>query len=262
MEMPSVVPDFLTERTKLMKYTISLPIRVKAGAMESTIHPVVIRDEKNLILVDCGFPNLLPNIEDAILQTGAQMHMLTKIIITHHDHDHMGSLKAFTEKYPGVEIYCSKEQAPYVTGKKKSLRLIQAEMRHKTLQTEVEKLANQKFMDVILSVEYVDLVITVKDGDVFPECGGIEIIDTSGHMPGHLCVYVRQEKTLIAGDALIIENGVLQGPSPRFTLDMPAAIQSLEKLMTYDIERVICYHGGEYSGDVKSSLLKIIEEGK
>lgn len=58
---------------------------------------------------------------------GLSIKDITKIIITHSDHDHMGSLKLLLDENPNIEVMASKEQAKYITGKEKSLRLIEAE---------------------------------------------------------------------------------------------------------------------------------------
>ena len=243
-----------------MRCTYVLPLKFKAGMVDSVIYPVVLKDENGLVLIDCGFPGFLPNIEKAVSQAGFSLGQLTKLILTHHDQDHMGSLKEITDRYPDVKVYCSEEQAPYVTGKKEFLRLALAKRRQEALTTRVEKLANKKFMDQISRVRTIDRVTAVRDGELLPVCGGVRIIDTSGHMPGHICVYIPEDKTLVAGDALLVEKGKLSSPSGQFTLDMDRAVHSLHRLLDLELDQVICYHGGPYTGEVKTALRKIIDD--
>ncbi|MBP2631622.1 MAG: metal-dependent hydrolase [Firmicutes bacterium] len=240
-----------------LKNVIALPVEFEREQIKLTIFPTIIQDENNLILVDCGFPGFVGQIKEAMKQVGVSIQDLTKIIITHHDHDHIGALKEIVSLYPEVEVLCSEKQVPYITGQKKSLRLAQAEENHKVL-NESERVANQKFMDMILAVQHVTKVTTVKDGELLPICGGVQIIDTSGHMPGHISVYIPSEKTLIAGDALGIQNGDLCIANPQFVLDMKMAVRSIEKISHLDVEKVICYHGGEYDKDVKAKFKQII----
>ncbi|MBP9477253.1 MAG: MBL fold metallo-hydrolase [Sebaldella sp.] len=231
------------------------------GIEDITIYPTILQDEKELILVDCGYPFFLSKIEEEMKRINLSMNDLTKIIITHHDHDHMGSLKEIQDKYPSIEILSSAEQVPYITGKKESLRLLQAKAMHKTL-PEDQKEGSQKFQDFIASIETVDKVTPLSYSDVLPWCGGIEIVDTKGHMPGHISLYLPKEKTLIAGDALVVQNGHLFLAHPEYTLNVEDAVRSVENLLNYDIEKIICYHGGEYSRDVKNSLRRIVESKK
>ena len=236
-----------------------LPLDFEIRNVTLTIYPVVLHDDKEVVLVDCGYPHFMEKIEEQLVKIGLSLSRVTKLIITHHDHDHMGSLKEIAEKYPSIKILCSKEQEPYVTGKSKSLRLVQAENLQDAL-PENQKEAGRAFISFISSVESVKEVHTVRIGELIDCCGGIEIVDTKGHMPGHISLYVRQEKTLITGDALIVENGKLCIALPQYALNIKDAQDSVKALLDYDIEKVICYHGGVYDKDVRDSLLEIVSQ--
>jgi len=101
---------------------------------------------------------------------------------------------------------------------------------------------------------------TRADGEEVPYCGGITVIHTPGHTPGHICLYVKESKTLIVGDALNIMDGELVGPNPQNTQDMDSAIKSLKKFTRYDIENVICYHGGLYTKDPNQRIAELTKE--
>ena len=118
------------------------------------------------------------------------------------------------------------------------------------------KEAEEKFLEALKSK--VDK--TVDDGEVLPYCGGITVIFTPGHTPGHICLYLKQYKTLITGDALNVVEGQLVGPNKEFTPDMDMAKKSLKKFSQYDVETVICYHGGIYKDNVKSRQLELANE--
>lgn len=91
--------------------------------------------------------------------------------------------------------------------------------------------------------------VTFEDEETLPFCGGITVIHTPGHTPGHICLYLKANKLLIAGDALTVKDGVLSGPVPEFAQDIEMAYMSLKKLLKYDIEGIICYHGGLVYGE-------------
>ena len=73
-------------------------------------------------------------------------------------------------------------------------------------------------------------------------------------MPGHISLYLRESKSLICGDALVIEDNKLVLANPHYTLDMEIAKKSVRKLLNYDIDKVICYHGGIYKGKIDVDL--------
>jgi len=45
--------------------------------------------------------------------------------------------------------------------------------------------------------------------------------------------------------------------NPQYTLDINKAKESIEKISNYDIEIIICYHGGSYTKDIQRSLKSI-----
>lgn len=241
-----------------MKIT-TLPLDFESGQIKLTVYPALLRDENEMILVDCGYPGFMPVIETGLNKIGLSLTGLTKIIITHHDHDHMGALKEIKDACPAVEILCTQQEKPYITGKEKSLRLRQAEELHETL-PESEKEESLIFQRFIASVPKADAVSVIRPGEVLPVCGGVEVIDTKGHMPGHISLYVRSEKTLISGDALVIEDGKLCMAYPEYLLSPEDAFASVKHLLDYKIDKIICYHGGVFTGDIKSALEVILHD--
>lgn len=225
------------------------------GAMES-IYPVILSDENEMILIDCGYPNFLQLIEECASKNTIDLEKLTKLIITHHDFDHMGSAADLKSKYPNIKILASSKDKNYINGKEKSLRLQQAESVYNDL-PDAQKEAALTFHKLLESVDNVDVDIILNDGDIFDWCGGMEIVETPGHMPGHISIYLKESKTLIAGDALVILNGKLAIANPQYTLDINEAKKSINKLLNYDIQKIICYHGGIYQEDIKNSLINI-----
>ena len=69
--------------------------------------------------------------------------------------------------------------------------------------------------------------------------------------------YLKESKTLISGDAVVVEGDSLVIANPQYTLDLEAAKASVKKLLTYDIDKIICYHGGIYTKDIKRELARI-----
>jgi glyoxylase-like metal-dependent hydrolase (beta-lactamase superfamily II) len=99
--------------------------------------------------------------------------------------------------------------------------------------------------------------VTLTGGEELPVCGGIKIIHTPGHTTGHICLYLKQSKTLIAGDLLSVKAGVLMWADPLTNYDTDMAVSSLGKFAEYDIENVICYHGGFYNGNANERIAEL-----
>lgn len=233
-----------------MSHCTNLPLNYSKTDLPNILNVSVIWDDNDLILVDCGNPNSIELLQEALKWNGLSLNKLTKIIITHHDYDHYGSLAEIIEKYPNVKVYASSVEADYLNGNKRSLRLVQAETLFPTLQDNQREqaIAFHKKIESITPVQ-VDGILAL-DEDL-PWCGGITIVSTPGHMPGHISVYHKPTKTMITGDALVVEHGKLETANPRYTLDNDSAYNSMKKFLNYDIERLICYHGGVIAQDIR-----------
>jgi glyoxylase-like metal-dependent hydrolase (beta-lactamase superfamily II) len=100
----------------------------------------------------------------------------------------------------------------------------------------------------------------LQDGTRLDLAGGVRIVSTPGHTPGHMCLYLERSKTLIAGDALTASDGQLMGPNQGATPDMPTASQSVRKLAGLDVRTIICYHGGVVAEDANGQLRRVAQE--
>jgi glyoxylase-like metal-dependent hydrolase (beta-lactamase superfamily II) len=110
-----------------MKAIVVLDISFPVGTDDDWIHPVVLRDENHLVLVDCGYTGAFSLIETALKTHGIFPEQLTHVVITHQDHDHMGGLFELKSRYPQVRVVSSEVEAPYISGEIKSVRWAQAE---------------------------------------------------------------------------------------------------------------------------------------
>ena len=78
-----------------------LQIPFEFAGQRETLFPVLLQDEQELILVDCGYPGFVPKLEEAAKRIHIRLETLTKIIVTHHDMDHVGCLAALKSKFRG-----------------------------------------------------------------------------------------------------------------------------------------------------------------
>ncbi|CRK81194.1 MBL fold metallo-hydrolase [Neobacillus massiliamazoniensis] len=223
---------------------------------QMVIHPTLIWDDNEIILVDTGIPGQLEEIREAIEKAGVPFNKLTKVILTHQDIDHIGSLpeilKAADHK---IEVFAHEADKPYIEGVKPFLKMNPervAKMMESLPEDERQKIKAMFGAPLTAKVDK-----TISDGEVLPYCGGITVIFTPGHTPGHISLYHQQSKTLITGDALVAANGIISGPNPQATPDMETALQSIKKFTKYDIETVICYHGGVIKENANKQLLAL-----
>jgi glyoxylase-like metal-dependent hydrolase (beta-lactamase superfamily II) len=188
----------------------------------SVIHPILIWDEETAVLIDTGFPGQYDDLRSALEKIGMPISQLKAVILTHQDVDHIGCLPEILQECgTQVRIYAHELDKPYIEGQFPLLK--DGHLEHPP-KGKVDE--------------------TVTDGQELPFCGGIRVIHTPGHTPGHISLYLMRSKTLIAGDSMYSVNGMLGGIHEPTTLDIETARFSLKKCIELDITSVVCYHGG------------------
>ena len=239
----------------MLRYEV-LNLKVDLPAFKTIIHPVLIHGEAELILCDAGYPRQADELEAELRRYGFSLSDLTRIIVTHHDHDHMGSLAALKALNPDVEVMAGAIEADYIDGTKKSLRLIQAEELNERLLGR-EKEGGIAFADYLRSIVPCKVDSRIPDSD-HRLMDDLRVIPTPGHTPGHLSLFIESSQVLISGDALALEGGRLTIPNPQFTMDMTAAVESVARLRQLLPKRVVCYHGGALEEDVGTNLDELL----
>lgn len=221
---------------KLSKHIEVLEVKSTIGC----VYPVLISCGNDVILVDAAYPNQFKELNEAIIQAGFIPNDITKIIFTHQDIDHIGTINELKEHCPNLTIMAHTDEIPYLNGTKTPIKVANMEANLDNLPLQ----AKEFFKNFKLSFENrrFEVDLELNDGEIINDY--IEIIHTPGHTPGHICLYLKKEKILISGDALNVVDGILTGPNEKYTQDMDLAYLSVEKLKQYDIDKIICYHGG------------------
>ena len=220
----------------------SLELTARFWGTRSTIHLVVLWEGRDgATLIDAGYPGQMPAIERALGDAGVKLTDLKRILLTHQDLDHIGSAEALVAA-TGAEVFAHAADAPYIQGEKRLVKMDPARFEER-LKTLPERLRDET-RRMIASLPSVKVNRVLQGNELLPLHGGIDVIATPGHTPGHVCYYVRPLQVLVAGDALRVDDGELKGPSPAATPDMPGALASLQNLLSFPIKTVLCYHGG------------------
>lgn len=230
-----------------------LDISFEYNGTSQTINPVIIQDNETMILIDTGYPDQIGLLEESAKQNDISLDKLTHIIITHHDYDHVGSLAALKRRFPHVKILASRIEKEYIEKQRKPLRLEQAEKIYPSL-SEVDKEQALIFHKTLESVEGAEVNEVLENHQILPVGNGIEVVFTPGHTAGHISLYIKENKTFIAGDALVLMDDKLVIPYPHFAYDADKAKESVKHLFSYEIEELICYHGGLIKSNWKDLL--------
>jgi glyoxylase-like metal-dependent hydrolase (beta-lactamase superfamily II) len=212
----------------------ALQLDMDTGGGLFTVHAALFWDENELILVDTGIAGQKEIIREAVQKKGFEFDKLTKILITHQDRDHIGSLSQLVEGAEGrIQVLAHETGVPFLEGK-------------------------QPLTKSGTWAEPVHVQVHLQDGQVLPYAGGIQVLYTPGHTPDHTAYYHIPSKTLVSGDMLTFRDGTLQSFDPKFTADPATATESIRKLLPLEISTVIAYHGGEVTERIPERLREIL----
>ncbi len=230
---------------------LELPMQGFGGP--SVVYPVLLTGEEGATLVDTGFPGQGPALEAALKAHGLAMADLDRVILTHQDVDHIGNLPAVAAGR--ATVLAHRLEAPYIEGRERLLKFNPERMQQ--MVARLPEAARAQFEKLMSDPPKATVDVLLEDGEELPLYGGLTVIHTPGHTPGHISLYFPRHRVLISGDAMRVVNGQLEGPGPEVTPDMPTAMASLSKVPA-DVEYVLCYHGGLFGPAAGRRLQEIL----
>lgn len=230
-----------------------------------TVYPVLITDGNEAVLIDAGYPGKLADLLQGAADAGVDLAQLSHVIMTHQDIDHIGGLPALLDQVReqrSVEVLAHPLEKPYIQGEKRLIKVTDEALANidAILPPGTPEEFKQRFKALLLSPPSAQVDRTITDGERLPICGGIIIIETPGHTPGHISLYHEPTRTLIAADALMIVDGELRPSLPHTCVDYGQAVRSLKRFTDFAIDQVICYHGGVYADDVNRRIAELAAE--
>ncbi|WHY73426.1 MBL fold metallo-hydrolase [Fictibacillus enclensis] len=221
------------------------------------IHPVLEWDEKSAVLIDTGVPGQLQNLRNEMETAGVPFQNLTHVILTHQDIDHIGSLPELQDALgQSLIVYAHETEKPFIEGDKPLIKTDRSRLTDEEFEALPEMA--KAFYEVPAPASKVH--IPLKGGEELELAGGISVIFTPGHSPGHISLYLKKSNALVAGDSMYCMNGVLYGPHKETALDLEEAEKSIQHYTAYHVEQVVCYHGGLCSENAGKQLQKLIHQ--
>jgi len=195
-------------------------------------NPYVIVDPDGITIIDAGLPRAEKKIFAYIESLGKSAGDVKHIILTHSDLDHVGGLSAL-QKATGARTYASKIEADAIAAGKPSREIKGGGILRKILFAIIGPFfkATPFQVDEILA-----------DGQTLPILGGLRVLDTPGHTPGHISLFSESTGVLFCGDSMVSENG-LQGSRPAVTWDSVNAKESVAKQAALGARIVCSGHG-------------------
>ena len=202
--------------------------------------------EDGLTLIDAGMPKEQQLLFDLLDQLGYQPSQLKRILITHADIDHAGSLAAI-QSATGATVYAGEQSAIH----------LQEGRSPDHLPRFLQWFSNTFFKYRPVPASCLKIF---SDGDELPLLGGLQTLATPGHTPDHFSFYSPSTGILFAGDALNTRNGRLQRTPKRITADEDSANLSAIRLLELAPATFACGHGQPLSSHAVDDLMAFFNE--
>lgn len=207
--------------------------------MSHTIHTLansfvnlyLIEEPDQLTLIDTGLSKSGPKLVlKTIAAIGRQPRDLKRILITHTDPDHTGGaaeLKAAT----GAQLICSAIEAPAMAAGTSS-----REIKGMAIMRALVRLIAGKMPPV--NADHI-----VSEGDELPVLGGLRVVASPGHTPGHTSYFSPSTGALFAGDSFNATSGELRFFKAPVHWSFEAGTESVRKQQALGARTVYCGHG-------------------
>ncbi|MEI7770633.1 MAG: MBL fold metallo-hydrolase [Chloroflexales bacterium] len=193
----------------------------------------LITEGDGLTLIDASVSMASGSILRQIGKLGFAPGDLRRILITHAHPDHVGALPALVQA-TGAEVWSSRLERPVIEG---------------TIPVPLPPAGSVPGLAGLMRpgptfYPRVPVARELRDGETLAEVfGGLQVIATPGHAPGHLAFWHPERRVVIMGDVIMNLPTGMRLPFAAFTYDMAENIRSLGRVARLE-PQIACFGHG------------------
>ncbi|GAB3600073.1 MBL fold metallo-hydrolase [Angustibacter peucedani] len=198
-------------------------------------------DDGQVTLLDCGLKGSPRTMSNALVGLGVDRRDVTRILLTHAHDDHAGGVAEMSRRTgAGVSVHAD-DAGSVRTGVTPPL---DRSLRVGRLLSRVQKRDEPSFEPVPVEEE-------LHDGQLLPVAGGLRVVHTPGHSPGHASFLHEPTGVLVTGDALFNVRGI--GWSvPFFCTDFRMSQRTAQRFTELDFSVAAFTHGAHVADRARS----------
>jgi glyoxylase-like metal-dependent hydrolase (beta-lactamase superfamily II) len=204
----------------------------------------VLDDDGTLALVDTGMKGAPKRLLAALSLIGKRPADVSQILLTHAHSDHVGGATAMHE-HTGAPVHIGEHDAAFLRdGKRPPL--------------DTTRPLGKVFSYFGTKLPSCDVDGTLKEGDVVPVGGGIRVLHTPGHSPGHCSFLLERPGILITGDSIFNWRNKIAYSFAAFCSNFALSKDTAERLGEVDYEIAAFTHGPEISQNARSAVRQFV----
>ena len=207
-----------------------------------------VEDDGSVTLVDCGLKRAPAKIVKALAAIGKHPRDVQRIVLTHAHFDHAGGAARMVDETSATGVDVHEQDAGYVeTGTRAP-----GDMGTTT----GRMFARAPWGDFRAT----PVVQRLTDGDVLPVAGGLRVMHTPGHTPGHVSLLHPSSGVLITGDSIFNMNSRISWPTKIVCTSFRQNQQSAYALGEVDYAIAAFTHGPEIRDNAREAVRSFLRK--
>jgi glyoxylase-like metal-dependent hydrolase (beta-lactamase superfamily II) len=200
---------------------------------------VLVDDDGQVTLVDAGTKRAPKAVMTGLEHIGVAPSDVTRILVTHAHPDHVGGLAGLRGR-TGATVAVHERDAAYVREGKGPV------LDRSTLGGRLMR-RNRGSAPTPVDEQLVD-------GQLLDVAGGLRVLHTPGHSPGHVSLLHEPSRVLITGDSIWNMRGRMTWSVPMFCTDAALSRRTADVLGELDYDVAAFTHGPEIREDAREAV--------
>jgi glyoxylase-like metal-dependent hydrolase (beta-lactamase superfamily II) len=231
---------------QIWKLALPLPFELQS------VNVYLVALDEGYLLIDCGMETepAFATLSAAMAERGIAWTEIRRIFLTHMHPDHMG-LAARLLRLTGATLAMHDAEAKHlkmVATSEQRFPWLDIAYAQAGVPKALEAKINTHFVEVRKNFHNITPDVVLFGGEEIPTAiGSLQVLWTSGHSPGHVCLYSAERKILFSGDQILenITPNIAWHPGRDMLGEF---LDSLRRLADLEVDLILPAHGEPFSG--------------